>query len=172
MLLKILSLFRSRTICNSLGEPYLTRYKLLWIPILGWKVWLHHIHRSDESSDLHDHPWWFWSIPLTEGGYWEHYGDPYKRERRHCERGRLYWHDRFFRHTIFNIPRNDVWTLVLRGPTVRRWGFWPRCEEHYEWMPWETYCERYDQGAPVCEEEYNGWKRDTDGESAGDRGTD
>jgi hypothetical protein len=34
-------------------------------------VKLHHILRSDDDRDLHDHPWSFLSIVL-KGGYWEH----------------------------------------------------------------------------------------------------
>ena len=161
-----------RTIYRSTGEKYLTRYKLLYIPILGWKVWLHHIHIADESPDLHDHPWWFWSMPLT-GGYFEFYGDPYKKQWRECRPWRLYWHDRFYRHTIFSLVGRSAWTLVLRGPVVRRWGFWPCCDDDYEFMPWETYCERYHQGAPICEEEYNEWtRRNAGGQAARDQRND
>ena len=40
------------------GEPYMTRY---WIG----KLRLHVFHRGDQDPDCHDHPWDFWTFPLT-----------------------------------------------------------------------------------------------------------
>lgn len=49
----------SHTIMNTdTGEPYMTRY---W---LG-KLRLHIFHRGDQDPDCHDHPWDFWTFPLT-----------------------------------------------------------------------------------------------------------
>lgn len=44
------------------GDPYMTRY---WIG----KLRMHVFHRGDHDQDCHDHPWDFWTFPLT--GYVE-----------------------------------------------------------------------------------------------------
>lgn len=41
------------------GDPYLTRYLFP----LGYR--LHVFHRGDTDPDCHDHPWEFWTFPLT-----------------------------------------------------------------------------------------------------------
>lgn len=46
------------TITLADGEPYLTR---IWF----WRLRLHIFHRGDADQDLHDHPWDFWTFPLT-----------------------------------------------------------------------------------------------------------
>lgn len=49
----------SHTIINpDTGEPYMTRY---WIG----KLRLHVFVRGDQDPDCHDHPWDFWTFPLT-----------------------------------------------------------------------------------------------------------
>lgn len=40
------------------GEPYMTR---IWF----WRLRLHIFHRGDNDPDPHDHPWDFWTFPLT-----------------------------------------------------------------------------------------------------------
>lgn len=47
-----------RTGVQSKRTPYQTRY---WIGRLR----LHIFHRADEDPDWHDHPWGFWTFPLT-----------------------------------------------------------------------------------------------------------
>jgi hypothetical protein len=53
--------FGKSTIWGKDGEhrtPYMTRY---WIGRLR----LHIFHRGDQDPDPHDHPWDFWTLPLT-----------------------------------------------------------------------------------------------------------
>ena len=61
--------FSKRVIENEAGDPYLVRWSLD-AGRFG-SVKLHHILRSDDDRDLHDHPWSFVSV-ILRGGYWEH----------------------------------------------------------------------------------------------------
>jgi hypothetical protein len=64
----MIRLAKKQIIRSDDGQPYLIRWAIN-TPLLGIK--LHHILRSDEDRDLHDHPWSFLSVILW-GGYWEH----------------------------------------------------------------------------------------------------
>jgi hypothetical protein len=66
-----LGFLKKQTIRNDAGEAYLVR-RAINTPLGGIK--LHHILRSDEDRDCHDHPWSFLSIILA-GGYFEHRPD-------------------------------------------------------------------------------------------------
>lgn len=59
---------KKQIIRNDDGVPYMVRRA---INTRFGGVKLHHILRSDDDRDLHDHPWSFLSIILW-GGYWEH----------------------------------------------------------------------------------------------------
>lgn len=50
-------LFGAHTIIHD-GEPYMTRF---WF----WRFRIHRFHRGDKDQDCHDHPWDFWTFPLT-----------------------------------------------------------------------------------------------------------
>lgn len=50
-------LFGAHTIIHD-GEAYMTRF---WF----WRFRLHIFHRGDKDQDCHDHPWDFWTFPLT-----------------------------------------------------------------------------------------------------------
>lgn len=59
------------TVCADDGDPYLTR---IWF----WRLRLHIFHRGDLDGDCHDHPWDFWTFPLTS--YLEEVVETQKRE--------------------------------------------------------------------------------------------
>lgn len=59
---------KKQIIRNDDGVPYMVRRA---INTRFGGVKLHHILRSDDDRDLHDHPWSFLSIVL-KGGYFEH----------------------------------------------------------------------------------------------------
>lgn len=112
-------------------------------------VYLHHIGAPDPGVDLHDHPWWFCSI-ILRGGYCEIIGEP---RACHIDRRFTRWasawpnlrkRDRWSvasvrldqAHCIVTV-RPGTWTLVIRGPRVRTWGFhtpagWVRHDQHDE----------------------------------------
>jgi hypothetical protein len=64
----MLGFAKKQIIRNDDGVPYMIRRA---INTRFGGVKLHHILRSDDDRDLHDHPWSFLSIVL-KGGYWEH----------------------------------------------------------------------------------------------------
>lgn len=98
---------------------------------------------------MHNHPWWFGSLVL-KGGYieqrlliqeaqeWAQLAED-REWRRHLlkehnksnPRGRINhrrrWSWQTMRldecHRITNLDAESVWTLVVRGPVRRKWGF-------------------------------------------------
>lgn len=110
-------------------QPYLIRYYLLKTRWLS--IYLHHILRSDEDRELHDHPWSFWSIILW-GGYWEHRPNGIVR----YEPGAMLWRPRPWPHRLeVNRP---AWTLVIIGARRREWGF----HTPQGWMPWFSFLKK------------------------------
>lgn len=121
--------------------PYMTRYQVLKTPPVS--VYLHKIHRGDDSPEYHDHPWPFWHMILA-GAYREEYLDRKGRNRfRYVGQGWSAFHRPRYGHRLELLAREgftgfvEVWTLVVIGPKVRNWGFigpLTRC-----WVPWERY---------------------------------
>jgi hypothetical protein len=101
-------------------------------------IYLHRIHRADGERAVHDHPWWFWSMPLA-GSYTE-LVLPDKRNSslsyyRVLRRGMGRAFPRHSAHRITSIE-GPLWTLVIAGPNSRQgWGFWDngRYTEHREY---------------------------------------
>lgn len=94
----------------------------------------------DPGIDLHDHPWWFVSIILW-GGYTEQRSDirfaiqnaqfavtypdtctPGAPEERRWFSVKLLRLDEC--HTITDLNRKHSWSLVIKGPRRRKWGFY------------------------------------------------
>ncbi|ACK71709.1 conserved hypothetical protein [Gloeothece citriformis PCC 7424] len=129
MLLKWLEkLGRKRIIYDRQGKfPYMYRYYLIFPDKISeeenarqipFNLMLHKICLSD-PDDLHDHPWWYATL-ILKGGYWEI-----------TSQGRFWRGPGHFRistaqslHRI-EIPSNSdgSWSLFLRGPKIREWGF-------------------------------------------------
>lgn len=145
------------------GDAYLVRYRLIpWGPV---RLYLHHVLRSDNDRHLHDHPFDFWSLILW-GGYYEELGsvaadgvfarDPPRwrgpgtlLRRRAKQPHRLILpqrtvlcvedYDGVMQHvTSVQRPR-PAWTLVLRGPKRREWGFYIDDLVPVRWLPWHRY---------------------------------
>jgi hypothetical protein len=120
------------------GEVYLERWGLE----LGRKgrfggVFVHHMNAPDPGADLHDHPWWFFSI-ILKGSYDEQRAltrTPHKTECRLRKRFSIGSTARTLCHTIFAVEPG-TWTLVVHGPRRGDWGF-------YTPEGW-TYHENYD----------------------------
>lgn len=149
-------LFRRLTLIHD-GEPFLDRWGIVWDRLGGFYV--HHIVGPDPGMDLHDHPWSFVTVVLR-GGYFEHVLESRQAMESVAEVSRIgrYWGWRevidvtkpngirtrrlpsvhrmplHLAHRIVAVDRN-TWTLVLRGPTRREWGFFPP----YRWVPWTKY---------------------------------
>lgn len=144
--------------------------RLMFTPSTPWgQLYVHVFYREDLDRDPHDHPFGFWTWPVNQGyveEVFEHDERPWMRvhhrwldehgqERRehfpgtHCFReqhvaqGR--WHYRPATHT-HRILRTDSgrWplvTIVWRGPTTRKWGFWTyaRTRSERTWTHWKEY---------------------------------
>lgn len=85
---------------------------------------VHHILRSDEGREPHDHPWPYLTI-ILKGGYYEHRYEDDGRLRGvkwHGPGSVLYrpagsWH-------MLKLPQGDTaWTLFVTGRYVGTWGF-------------------------------------------------
>lgn len=119
------------------GKVYLDRWGLGTDRFGG--VLLHRMSAPDPGVDLHDHPWWFASLVLW-GGYVEERADTrdapffarlaetYTSSRRGEERERRPGTVATTRldecHRIIRLRRRSCWTVVVRGPRRRRWGFY------------------------------------------------
>lgn len=122
------------------GSLYMRRWRIIDLLWFGLRV--HHIARSDADCELHDHPFTFVSIILT-GGYYEHTID-----------GRRTWYgpgsvvvrsaDNLHRLELLKdldaggpcIDRErSAWTLVVRGPRRREWGFLT----DRGWQHWQAF---------------------------------
>jgi hypothetical protein len=116
-------------------EPYLTRYYILfprsweesgWLP---FNLYLHQLHKSDDFSALHDHPW-DWASLILKGSYAEHTDSSVE----------VYWAGDFRlrkatdRHALHLLSRT-VWTLFLVGRRKREWGF----VGANGWKPWREH---------------------------------
>lgn len=131
------------TILGEDGSPYMTRY---WIGRLR----LHIFYRGDLDPDPHDHPWGFWTFPLTsyveevslpnrfEGGvdrhiqlvkawHWNY------RPADHCHRVLGRW-DRSRR-----LSDKKIITIVWREKESRKWGFLKMRDGRTCWQYWRDY---------------------------------
>lgn len=137
-------LWRRLVLRRADGQVYLNRWGIGHDRIGG--ILLHRMDAPDPGGDLHDHPWWFCSIILW-GGYTEERADTREAPffalveecasnghpgQTACKRGvefeRRPGSVRVMRldecHTITSLARRRSWSLVVKGPRRRRWGFY------------------------------------------------
>lgn len=131
-------IYRRLTLRRADGEVYLDRWGLSHDRIGG--VLIHRMQAPDPGVDLHDHPFWFVTIPLW-GGYTEERAQNRdapglaviaERWPETCTRGaeeeRRPLRPKVMRldecHRITKLHRRTVWTLVIKGPRRRSWGFY------------------------------------------------
>jgi hypothetical protein len=107
-------------------SPLLIRYFLLRSSVLG--IYLHKLCRSDEDRALHDHPWTFISVILTEG-YIEHTPSGGRKVRP----GSILYRPAEWQHRL--ELKRPAWTLVFRFHRRREWGF--HCPSG--WLPWQQF---------------------------------
>ncbi len=95
-------------------------------------IYLHHLHASDEDRALHDHPWSFIAV-LLSNGYWEWI--QVKGGLRKVWRRRLsvLWRPAEWQHRLELVQ--PTWTLVLRFRRRREWGFWTAMG----WLDYRAY---------------------------------
>jgi len=94
---------------------YLRRWR---IETPWFSVRLHHWLHSDDNRSPHDHPWNFITFVLRGS-----YIDEGRWERQRVKAGRAYYRPASHAHWV-HLDQGEVWTLVLTGPKIKRWGFW------------------------------------------------
>lgn len=100
--------------CAPTKEPLMHRYKIFRS---RWgNMYLHKFLRSDYDRAMHDHPWSFISLVLTNG-YYEHTASG----RRFRPPGSLNIRPAEWLHWV-EIEK-PAWTLVFVRPKRREWGF-------------------------------------------------
>ena len=124
--------------------PYMTR---AWIGRLR----LHIFHRPDADPDCHDHPWDFWTLPLTP--YVEEVALPapwggFLLTRQIVRAFRLHYRPATHCHRVLGpytgrilgpYEERKVVTLVWRGREARSWGFLKNRNGEWCWTPWKEY---------------------------------
>lgn len=132
----LLFVFRHRDIVKD-GNLYLRRF---YITPRSWRyrIFIHHIFRSDEDRDPHDHPWSFFTIMLKgsyrEFFYEQHGHDAWTTKVTILKRFRFLFRKATDTHRLF-LENGPVWTLVIAGKTIRPWGFW----SYGGWVHWREY---------------------------------
>lgn len=109
--------------------PYMVRYKIFRCP--WFKVFLHHILRSDEDDELHDHPWNFVSFIL-----WSGYYEILPKWSRRVRAGAVVRHRAADAHRL--VLERPAWTLVIVTGKKRHWGF----VTERGWEPYEVFFDR------------------------------
>lgn len=116
--------------CEERGDynkPYLIRYTLIDAKI--FQLCLHVFIRSD-STDLHDHPWHFVTLPIWRGYIEE---TPKGKSKKwpfiplYRKPGHL--------HRVELINEKKAVTIVFMGKRVRDWGFVVKDK----WVQWQQY---------------------------------
>lgn len=147
------------------ASPYMTRY---WFGRLR----LHIFYRGDLDADPHDHPWDFWTFPLTP--YVEEVilphrykgGEDYERHRQVVPAWRWHYRPAIHTHRVLGryadtTPYDPEWphikagkiiTIVWRGSESRKWGFLKNRDGKWCWEPWRKYVYGGGKHAP-CEPE-------------------
>lgn len=156
---KIFPPSRRRVIFDREGAgPYLTRLYLKGAPRMadgsspfddggapkqdaifpkGIGIYLHRFHRSDDSQELHDHPWkWALSLILSGGYYEERFmiGDGVKGRYVLPFMVNLITAKDFHR---VDLLHEEAWSLFVTGPKFRNWGFLDR--KTMTFTPWRDY---------------------------------
>lgn len=115
-------LFLVKEIVSKTGDVHFRRYRLIQTP--WFALYIHHILKSDEDRDLHDHPWNFSSL-ILKGSYAEMWK---KSPLFKVNRNQVYYPGDIVKHAAedahkITLMSKDVWTLVLVSGPRRPWGY-------------------------------------------------
>lgn len=156
--------FQIKTIYGVEGEhrlPYMTR-------VIVGRLRLHIFHRGDNDPDPHDHPWDFWTFPLTSyveevtAPHWID-GDPVT-EMHIVQAFRLHYRPAEYTHRVLGryvpglMPNHigaapgPIVTIVWRSKAKREWGFLKNRDGQWCWVGWRNYIFEGGKHAP-CEED-------------------
>lgn len=128
----------SFVVSDGTGPVSFWRRPIAWcFQRLGIAIRVHHILRSDEGRDPHDHPWPFVTV-ILRGGYYEHRFD---KDGAHTSSewhgaGSILFRRAAYYHMLETTPDNTAWTLFITGPKVQKWGFKPL---HQPKIPYDQY---------------------------------
>lgn len=126
----------SHDIVEIKGRPYLER-RIVWLFGLFTLRW-HTFWQGDPDRQLHDHPWWFITFPLstyyeyvladmeaTETGWVEQW------DWRAVKAWRPHFRSAKYAHRVITPLTGPIHTLVLGGWYSNRWGFYVNGEHVY-----------------------------------------
>jgi hypothetical protein len=108
----------------------------------GWQLALHKIWRSDDDRALHDHRSDNLSV-ILKGAYLEVLDPSKPRKYRGPGGARVVFRKAETPHRL-ELPWGPVWTLWLRWPPHREWGF--HCPKG--WRHWKEYVAEKDYNVP------------------------
>jgi len=106
-------------VIHNQDQAYLER----WILWCGITLRLHRFLASDEDRAVHDHPWWFVTLPLANYGEYIEGEQPGTEIYRTVTAWRPHFRASHFRHRV-EVSNAPLWTLVVTGPKSNEWGFW------------------------------------------------
>ena len=148
---------RPRIIDRTGKRPYIVRYYLIgcdpetgkgskeprWYDRWFTELFLQHFQRSDDTHQLHNHPWRWGASVILRGGYIEERraACPWRyltlngvsREFYRIASRHVRWYN-FLQHATFHrvdLYAGETWTLFLAGPKIQDWGFWDRSTGKY-----------------------------------------
>jgi len=154
--------------------PYMTRIRF-GTPD-GASLRLHMFHRGDADRDPHNHPWNFWTFPLTTYIEEETFSDDIviNAKKRNIVRA-WRWHYRPSSHLHRVLARGKeraimreqddggwlpgkqwqlvpgiAWTIIITGPKINAWGFLKIRDDGTCFVPWKEYIFAGGKHAP-CE---------------------
>lgn len=140
----------------------------VWSPFLskvtfrlaGWSIGIHKFHRGDADPDCHDHPFDFWTFPLTSyveeviqeqtSRVFVHDGmllREYDRVRilSVVKRFRIHYRAAEYTHRVLyalGYPPADkktIWTIIVKRDANREWGFLKHRDGRWCWQDWKSY---------------------------------
>lgn len=109
--------------------------------ICGLSAYLHRFTGPDDDHETHDHPW-NWASLVLRGWYIERVRDPggfYSINIR--KKWSLAFRGATFAHSIVRVSALvPCWTLVIRGPKIRDWGFFETQDGAPDkWVEWRMH---------------------------------
>lgn len=112
-----------QTLMTSPDDVYLQRWKLLRNKFLG-NIYLHEFHRSDNETELHDHP--FDGISIVLDGQLREI-TPSVESNQHCRikhiPGTVIYRSAAFPHRL-ELLTETCTTMFITGPKIQEWGFY------------------------------------------------
>lgn len=135
-----------------------------------WRLRFHIFHKEDPGEAYHDHPWNFWTFPLTS--YVEDVLNLKTGEIKRQVVPRFRWSFRDAEHThriigkhpgTWSLSGDTVWnekvepdadygriyTIVIRGPVRRAWNYVNVSLGKVHRIPWKAYLRKADPTSKV-----------------------